>query len=135
MATVHERFRDARFDYSAYPSPARPAAADVETELEEFRRFLEKRMAGGIGNVSVDAVLAEFRLYQDQLRELRESLRAQRERIERGEDTSIPWNKEAFLAELDRRLAAKGIVPDGPAQGPKRRTTCSVSSATWLKRP
>lgn len=117
MATVPDLTRPPGHDYSAYQPPGPPAAANVTTELEEFRRFLEREIARGVGNVSVDAVVAEFRLYQDETRRLREALRPALERIERGEDTSIPWNKEAFLAELDRRLDAKGIPRDEPAEG------------------
>jgi hypothetical protein len=108
MATVHERFRDARFDLSTYPSPAPPAAADVETELEEFRRFLDKQMTRGVGNVSVDAVLGAFRHYQNELRRLRKELDEASARCDRGE--AMEWNLEEAKAELRRRLAAKGVT-------------------------
>lgn len=113
MATAREKPPSGGSDFSAYPPPAPPAAANAETELEEFRRYLDKLMARGIGNVSVDAALAEFRLYQDELSRLREELRPALERDDRGEDASIPWDRDKFMAELNGRLAAKGISIDG----------------------
>lgn len=101
-------------DFSAYPAPAPPAAADVATELEEFMRYLDHVLASGAGNVSVDAVVAEFRGHQNLIRRMREALRPYEERRARGEDTSIPWDLEAFKADLDRRIAAKGTPLDGP---------------------
>ncbi len=117
MSTVPDATRPAGCDFSAWPAPASPAAADVATELEEFHRYLGKWLAAGGGNVSVDALLAGFRLHQDEIRRVREALRPAQERRRRGEDTSIPWDLEAFKAELDRRLAAKGIPLDGPGEG------------------
>lgn len=114
MATAPDQTRPVGIDYSRYPAPAPPAAADMATELDEFRRFLGWEMSRGVGNVSVDAVLAEFRLYQDEIRRMREALRPYEDRKARGEDTSVPWDLEAAKAEVTRRLAAKGIVDASP---------------------
>jgi hypothetical protein len=115
MATVPDLTRPADPDFSAYPPPAPPAAADVATELEEFRRYLDKQITRGIGNVSIDAVLAEFRLYQDETRRLREALQSALESSRRGEGQ--PWNKEEMWAEVRQRLAAKGIHLNDDPQG------------------
>lgn len=89
-------------------------ATETRSELEDFVRFLNKELAREKVTLTVEQSVQEFRVWKESLDRLREEIRPALERSLRGE--SIPWDLDAFKAELDRRLTEKGIV-DGPRQG------------------
>jgi len=88
-------------------------ATDVRADLEDFVRFLTRKLERGKANFAVEQSVEEFRLYQAERDRLREEIRPALERSRRGE--SLPLDVEAMKAEVTRRLAAKGIV-DGPGK-------------------
>ncbi|HEX6984779.1 MAG TPA: hypothetical protein VF170_05350 [Planctomycetaceae bacterium] len=89
---------------------------DTRADLEEFVRFLTKMLERKTVRFTVEQSVEEFRLWQAERDRLREEIRPALERSLRGEE-GIPWDLAKFKAELDRRLAAKGIPSDGPDQG------------------
>ena len=88
-------------------------ATDTQVDLEEFHRWLGERLKAGKPKFTLAQSVAEFLAWRDERDRLREELRPALERLERGEE-GIPWNKEAFLTELERRLDEKGIPRDEP---------------------
>ncbi len=88
-------------------------ATDVRADLEDFVRFLTRKLERGKSTFTVEQSAEEFRLYQAERDRLREEIRPALERSRRGE--SLPLDIEAMKAEVTRRLAAKGIV-DGPGK-------------------
>jgi hypothetical protein len=82
---------------------------DTRSDLEDFHRWLGEKLKKGLTKFNVAQSVEEYRLYCEARDHFREELRPILERRARGEDHSIPWDKEAFLAELDRRLAEKDV--------------------------
>ena len=88
---------------------------DPQVDLEEFHAWLGKELARGKPGFTLSESVDAFLAYRQLRDRIKEGLRPYEERKRRGEDASFPWNLEEAMAELDRRLATKGIVDEsGP---------------------
>lgn len=88
---------------------------DPQIDLEEFHAWLGKELARGKPGFTLSESVDAFLAYRKLRDRIKEGLQPYEERKRRGEDRSFPWNLEEAMAELDRRLAAKGIVDEsGP---------------------
>lgn len=75
------------------------------TELERFRRFLTRWIEAEGPDQSLDHVIGEFRLYQQELERFKEGMRQSADDIERGDFG--PLDVEALKAEIRADIAAE----------------------------
>lgn len=85
-------------------------ATDAKTEMTEaelLHFYLELRFSKGQRNGSLDDVMAGFAEYRRQLAKVREFIAEGLESS--AQEGSLPLDHEAFWAELDAEMDARGI--------------------------
>ena len=75
------------------------------TELELFHRFLTRWIESDDADQALDHVVAEFRMYQDERKQLQDRLREAEDDIERGDVG--PLDVEALTAQIRAAAIAK----------------------------
>ena len=71
----------------------------TEQELEQFHRFVAKRLQNGSSKLTLEETLKEFRSYQNEAKELHAELQESIEQANRGE--SGPLDVDAIKSEVE----------------------------------
>ena len=79
---------------------------DQINEHEIFSTFINEHL-GGLNGKTLEEVLAEFRIYQRQLEDLRGKLRIAEEQSARGESREL--DLDALFERVDKRLDGQGV--------------------------
>ena len=80
----------------------------TEQELEQFRRFVVKRLQNGSSKLTLEETLKEFRSYQNEAKELHAELQESIEQANRGE--AGPLDVDEIKSEIRNQLAQEGIA-------------------------
>ncbi len=81
--------------------------ATDSTELERFRRFVDKKLAGGRQDFSLAETVAEFEAYEAEVACLGEAMQESIDQANRGE--AKPLDSDALKKEIRDELAEEGI--------------------------
>jgi hypothetical protein len=80
----------------------------TQQEVDQFHRYVSKRLGNGFAGHSLEESLAEFRAYQEELASFRAVLQESIEEARRGEYG--PLDVEQMMAEIRAELAKEGIT-------------------------
>lgn len=80
----------------------------TEQELEQFHRYVEKRLQNGAAKLTLEDTLKEFRAYQDEVSHLKSELQESIEQANRGE--AEPLDVDELKSEIRDSLAREGIT-------------------------
>ena len=83
-------------------------AAALIDDLQAFNRFVDERLDGDGGRMSLEEGLAVFRRYQEELRSIRQKIGPALDQLDAGGGTEL--DIEAIIAEGRRRFAAEGMI-------------------------
>ena len=82
-------------------------SVDLQTDLEAFHRFVGIRIERGERCLSLEQAVAEFRVYQTQLEQLRAELQESIDQADRG--LARPLDVDEIKKIVRERLAQQGI--------------------------
>ena len=77
------------------------------SEKHAFDAFVAERLGGDLNGLTLEEAVSEFRAYEAELRTIQSKLDKAEEQYARGE--AKPIDKDAFLADVNRRLDERGI--------------------------
>ena len=80
----------------------------TKQELEQFNRFVSKRLQNGSSKSTLEETLKEFRAYQNEVKELNTELQESIEQANRGE--ARPLDVDEIKSEIRDQLAQEGIA-------------------------
>ena len=86
----------------------RMAMHTAQSEIESFHEFLGRRIQDGGKDLTPEASVQEFRVYQDELQRFIEATQPAIQQSERRE--SKPLDLDALMQRVKARLAEKGIT-------------------------